>query len=75
MGPTHLSLTSSSTTLPLRTPTHPDPADEWGTGRDHSGPDGRQDAGQGAGAVGTSSTGLKVDNETRHVALGLKKKL
>ena len=71
MGPTHLSLTSSSTTLPLHTPTHPDPADEWGTGRDHSGPDGRQDA----GAVGTSSTGLKVDNETRHVALGLEEKL
>ena len=31
MGPTHLSVTSSSTTLPLHTPTHPDPADEWGT--------------------------------------------
>jgi len=61
--------------LPLHTPTHSDPADEWGTRQDHSGPDGRQDAGQGAGAVGTSSTGLKVDNETRHVALGLEEKL
>lgn len=32
MSPTHLSVTSNSTTPPLHIPTYPNPANEWGPG-------------------------------------------